>query len=131
VEWHCWPSNHRNKDNIYDRGLQLLKWDVVNSRVKEMSIPERGMCPWCVCVCVCVCLCVCRWIEGTGASICSCAPGIKTGLSPHTPLSVEHFMALKQEKQTHSHTITHNHNAWVSLLSQASPEIYFRHALSI
>lgn len=42
------PSNHRNKENIYERQLQLFKWDMVNCRVNKMSLPERGMCPWCV-----------------------------------------------------------------------------------
>lgn len=42
------PSNHRNKENIYETGLRLFKWDVANSRVKEQSLPERGMCHWCV-----------------------------------------------------------------------------------
>lgn len=42
------PSNHRNKENIYEMGLWLFKWDVVNSRVKELSPQERGMCHWCV-----------------------------------------------------------------------------------
>lgn len=32
------PSNHRNKENIYERRLQLFKWDAVNSRVTETSL---------------------------------------------------------------------------------------------
>lgn len=33
------PSNHRNKVNIYERTVQLFKWDVLNSSWKAWYVP--------------------------------------------------------------------------------------------
>lgn len=68
------PSNHRNKENIYEKGLQPFKWDVVNSHVKRWASRSAPG------------VCVEGWIDRwetvwSNRTIYSCAPGINPGLT--------------------------------------------------